>query len=220
MDHAHHPDDSGADLQKNAPLKPVLALFDCDGTITTTDTLLAFLRFYRGNVRFWLGLLYLAPWLVLYQCKLLANWRAKNAALTYFVGGEPLARFQAKCDEFARTVMPGLVRLGALQCIRRYQAEGATVVVVSASLENWLQPWCDAMGMAYIGTRIEVENGRLTGRIAGQNCHGPEKVRRVLAQYDVADYAEIHAYGDSRGDRELLALASKRFLKPFRHATP
>lgn len=37
-----------------------------------------------------------------------------------------------------------------------------------------------------------------------------------LEHYDVAAYTEIHAYGDSRGDAELLALASKRFFKPFR----
>jgi HAD superfamily hydrolase (TIGR01490 family) len=197
-------------------VKPILALFDFDGTITTKDTFLPFLCFYRGNRRFLIGLVCLSPWLVPYTCKLVANWRAKTAALTFFLKGDPLTALQAGCDEFARTVIPSLVRTGALAAIRRYQAEGARVVVVSASPENVVQPWCAAVGVECVATRLEVQDGKITGRIAGQNCYGPEKVRRVLERYDTAAYAEIHAYGDSRGDRELLALASKGFFKPFR----
>jgi phosphatidylglycerophosphatase C len=216
MDHARHPTDSRTDLQKAAPVKPLLALFDFDGTITSADTLWAFLRFSQSKTRFWAGLALLSPWLVLYRLKLLANWRAKNAVFTWYLAGEPLEAFQARCDIFAHTVIPGLVRPAALTAIRRYQEQGATVVVVSATPENWLRPWCDAIRVAYIGTRLEVKNGTLTGRIAGKNCHGLEKVRRILEGYDVAAYAEIHAYGDSHGDTELLALATRGFFKPFR----
>jgi phosphatidylglycerophosphatase C len=216
MDHARHPTDSRTDLQKAAPVKPLLALFDFDGTITSTDTLWAFLRFSQSKARFWTGLVLLSPWLVLYRLKLFANWRAKNAVFTWYLAGEPVEAFQARCDTFAHTVIPGLVRPAALTAIRRYQGQGATVVVVSATPENWLQPWCEAIRVAYIGTRLAVKNGTLTGRIAGRNCHGPEKVRRVLECYDIAAYAEIHAYGDSHGDTELLALATRGFFRPFR----
>jgi phosphatidylglycerophosphatase C len=200
-------------------MKPVLALFDFDGTITRQDTFLAFLRFYRGHVRFWTGLVCLSPLLVPYTLKLLANWRAKNAALTFFLRDEPVATFQAGCDAFAHTVLPHLVRPGALRAIQHYQAQGARVVVVSASPENWLQPWCEALGVGCIGTRLQVENGKLTGLIVGKNCYGPEKVQRLLEHYDPSEYAEIHAYGDSRGDAELFALATRRFFKPFRDSS-
>jgi HAD superfamily hydrolase (TIGR01490 family) len=218
MDYARHATDSRTDLQKAAPVKPLLALFDFDGTITSTDTLWAFLRFSQSKTRLWTGLVLLSPWLVLYRLRLLANWHAKNALFTWYFAGESVEAFQAKCDAFARTVIPGLVRPAALAAVRRYQEQGATVVVVSATPENWLQPWCDAIRVAYIGTRLEVKNGTLTGRIAGKNCHGPEKVCRVSERYDMAAYAEIHAYGDSHGDTELLALATRGFFKPFRSA--
>jgi HAD superfamily hydrolase (TIGR01490 family) len=159
---------------------------------------------------------FLSLWLVLYTFKLVTNWRAKNAALTLFLGGESVTAFQDKCDEFAHTVIPTLVRVGALEAIRRYQEQGAKIVVVSASPENWLQPWCQAMGVECIGTRLEIKDGKLTGRIAGKNCYGPEKVRRVLERYRPTAYAEIHAYGDTSGDRELLAMANKGYFRPFR----
>ena len=61
-----------------------------------------------------------------------------------------------------------------------------------------------------IATRLERDpGGRLTGRLAGLNCRGPEKARRVrewLAGHDLTG-AELWAYGDSPGDAELLAAA-------------
>ncbi|MCU1390542.1 MAG: Phosphoserine phosphatase, partial [Ilumatobacteraceae bacterium] len=53
-----------------------------------------------------------------------------------------------------------------------------------------------------------------TGRMAGDNCRGPEKVRRLrawLADHQLTD-AELWAYGDSNGDRELLAAAAHALM--------
>ena len=59
-------------------------------------------------------------------------------------------------------------------------------------------------------TRLEQDaSGRLTGRLQGANCRGPEKARRLRAWLEaegLAD-AEVWAYGDSEGDAELLAQA-------------
>ena len=55
----------------------------------------------------------------------------------------------------------------------------------------------------------------VTGRLDGPNCRGPEKLRRLhewLRGEELSDRAEIWAYGDSAGDRELLAGASRSFF--------
>ena len=54
------------------------------------------------------------------------------------------------------------------------------------------------------------EDHRLTGRMAGPNCRGPEKVARLeewLAARCDGEPAHVFAYGDSAGDRDLLARA-------------
>jgi phosphatidylglycerophosphatase C len=57
-----------------------------------------------------------------------------------------------------------------------------------------------------VATELEVVDGQLTGRLAGGNCRGDEKVRRLAALFgDPAPLA--WAYGDSRDDRPLLAAA-------------
>ena len=76
--------------------------------------------------------------------------------------------------------------------------------------------WCADQGLELAATEAEVAAGRITGNFAGANCHGPEKVRRIKALLDPADYAPVHVYGDSGGDREMLALATEPHYKPFR----
>lgn len=203
-----------------APASPAngrdLALFDFDGTITGADTLFHFLRFAVPGPRFVLGAVLLSPVLAAYKLGLMGNARAKTLVLAHFFKGLSRAEFRARGAAFAAQVLPGLIRPKALARIREHQARGDRVLVVSASLSDWVGGWCAAQGLELAATEAEVLDGRLTGRLATPNCHGPEKVRRIRALLDPAAYARIHAYGDSAGDREMLALAHEPHFRPFR----
>ena len=95
------------------------------------------------------------------------------------------------------------------------------VFIVSASIDNWVRPFFDIRnlkGVQVLGTQIEVEDGKLTGRFKSNNCYGKEKVHRIaeaLKSFERSEY-EIEAFGDSRGDKEMLAFADKGHFKPFR----
>lgn len=197
-------------------MKKKLVLFDFDGTITTRDTLLEFLRFYKGNVKFLLGMMVLSPILALYFLRLIPNWKAKQKCLAWFLGGEKLSDFEAKCRAFSDRILPRLIRPQALAAIQEYGAQKATVAVVSASAESWIGPWCTQNGIICVATQLEITDGRVTGRLCGENCYGPAKVKRIEKQFRLAEFDEIIAYGDSSGDREMFALAHQQFYKPFR----
>ena len=194
-----------------------IAFFDFDGTITTKDTLLEFIRFSKGNVAFALGFLFYSPWIVAFKLKLISNQRAKERVLQHFFKGMSLADFTLLCNRFASERLPSLLRPGALQEISRLKAEGTEVVIVSASPEDWIRPWADGLRLKLMASRLIVSAGHLTGRIHGANCHGEEKVRRIREKYDLSAFPEIYAYGDSSGDKPMLALASHQFYKPFRN---
>jgi len=198
-------------------VKKGIAFFDFDGTITTKDTLLEFIKFSKGSLSFYLGFLLYSPYLIAYKIKLISNQSAKEKILRHFFGRMPLEEFTQNCNAFADKVLPALIRPGALQQIRDYQSAGVSVVIVSASPENWLSCWTSKMDLALIGTRLEVKNNSLTGKIMGKNCHGEEKVSRIRNEYELNQYTDIYAYGDSSGDKPMLALATKSFFKPFRN---
>jgi HAD superfamily phosphoserine phosphatase-like hydrolase len=189
---------------------------------------LEFIKFSKGRLRFYLGFLINSPWLLAYRAGIISNQAGKDRILTWFFGGAPLNTFQDTCDRFAATAIPDLVRPKALREIRQLQEKGVEVVVVSASPANWLQKWTEETGVALLATRLQTRDlpavpqpglsvtTRLTGKILGRNCHGEEKVRRIRESYDLPSYDRIIAYGDSSGDKPMLALATNAFFKPFR----
>ncbi|PZR27839.1 MAG: HAD-IB family hydrolase [Citrobacter freundii] len=197
-------------------MKKGIAFFDFDGTITTKDTLLEFIRFAKGTLPFYTGFMLNSPYLVAFKAKIISNQLAKEKILAYFFKGMPLAHFEEICQRFATEVLPGLLRPDALKEIRSLQEKNIEIVIVSASPENWLKQWAQSIGASLIATRLEVKNDRLTGKIEGLNCYGEEKVCRIKALYTLTDYLDIFAYGDSSGDKPMLALANHSSYKPFR----
>jgi len=194
----------------------LIAFFDFDGTITTKDTLLEFIKFSKGRFKFYLGFLLNSPWLIGMKFRVISNQTAKQRIFTWFFRNHPLDDFQEQCSRFATTAIPGLLRPKALKEIQLLQEKGATVVVVSASPETWILPWARTLSLSVISTRLETANNVLTGRIYLRNCHGKEKCARIRENYQLEDFSDIYAYGDSSGDKPMLELATKSFYKPFR----
>jgi HAD superfamily hydrolase (TIGR01490 family) len=196
--------------------KKRIAFFDFDGTVTRRDTLAAVIRFQKGSLAFYAGMLLQAPRLLAWKLGLVSRDEAKQRILTYFFGGMREAVFRQHCDAFVEKKLLGLIRPAALAEISKLKAEKTEIVIASASAENWIRPWSDSLQLELVATRLEVKEGRITGRIAGKNCYGEEKARRILERWNLEEYAEVYAYGDSKGDKPMLALAGRSFFKPFR----
>ena len=193
-----------------------IAFFDFDGTITTKDTMFELIRHQKGTARFFAGFLLNIPVFALLKLKLIPNQRAKEKLLGHFFKGTPVKSFQSGCDLFIRDGLQKLIRAGATAEIKKLKDSGFEVVVVSASAENWIKKWADDTGVGLIATRLDAKDERLTGKIKGQNCNGEEKALRIALAYDLSQFDEIYCYGDSSGDKAMLALATKAFYKPFR----
>lgn len=116
-------------------------------------------------------------------------------------------------ERYATETLPALIRPAALERIVWHQRRGDQVVVVSASLDVYLEPWCRALGVDVICTQLEAADGRLTGKYFQGDCCGADKTRRIRERYRLADYATIYAYGDTEDDRQMLDMAH---VKVFR----
>ena len=193
-----------------------LFAFDFDGTLTTRDTLIAFIHYACGTPRFLLGFLLHAPLLVLMKLRLYSNGKTKQRLFTWFFQGMSIETFDALCQYFALS-HSHLLRPDTVRLLQQALSEGAEVLVVSASIDNWVQPFFSTFHLPpstfhVLCTQIEVIDGRLTGRFLTPNCYGQEKVRRILALHPDRSAYHLTAYGDSRGDRELLAFADEAHL--------
>lgn len=195
-------------------MKKIVA-FDFDGTLTTKDTLLVFIRFAKGSKDFWLGFLRFAHLLVLMKLGLYPNWKAKQKVFAHFFEGMRIEDFNEFCLRFAQDHQH-LLRPKGIEALHQALSDGAKVMIVSASIDNWVKPFFENQSIQILGTQIEVKGGLLTGRFLSKNCYGQEKVNRILALYPHREDYHLTAYGDSRGDKELLAFADESHYKPFR----
>ncbi|WGF87094.1 HAD family hydrolase [Marinivivus vitaminiproducens] len=196
--------------------RPALAAFDFDGTLTWCDTLLPFLRHAVGARRFWQGFGRLVPVLAAYRLGLMHNERAKVRVLAHYLVGWSEERLAVAARSFVAGPLEEMINGRAIEKLRWHQAAGHEVVIVSASPEFYIRPWAERLGVAAVlGTRLEMEHGRFTGRLSGANCYGPEKLRRLTRHFERLEDTDLFAYGDSRGDHDLLAAAQQRFYRTF-----
>ena len=193
-----------------------LALFDFDGTITTDDSLLKFIRFVVGDRRFLLGLVVLSPMLVLQKFKLIPNYKAKQYMLSWFFKGMSKEAFLKVANEYSLVHIDKILRPKAIEKINWHKNQGHKVVVVSASIECWLRPWCEKNNLELIATKLEIKDDIVTGKLLSKNCYGVEKVNRIKELYDLEIFDYIYAYGDSSGDKRMLEISHEKFYKPFR----
>ena len=201
-------------------MKKKIYCFDFDGTMKTSDTLLEFIKYAKGTSRFLMVFLKYSPLLVLMKLHLYPNWKAKQQIFAHLFAGMRIEKFDALCRGFAEESQH-LLRPKGITLMHEALVAGAQVFIVSASIDNWVRPFFDIRnlkGVQVLGTQIEVEDGKLTGNFKSNNCYGKEKVHRIaeaLKPFERSEY-EIEAFGDSRGDKEMLAFADKGHFKPFR----
>jgi HAD superfamily hydrolase (TIGR01490 family) len=197
-------------------MKQTVAAFDFDGTITTRDTFVEFIRFAKGTPALLLGFAMYSPLLIAYKLKLYPNWKIKQHLFSFFFKGMKLSDFDQFCNEFCRQSMH-LTRSQAISSIQNHIEKGNSIVIISASIENWVHPFAEQLGVSSIlCTKLEIDQkGCLTGRFASANCYGAEKVRRLLQLYPHREEYHLVAYGDSKGDKELLNFADEQFYRRF-----
>lgn len=193
-----------------------LALFDFDGTITTKDSFLDFSIFVLGKPRFYSLMITLLPYICLYFFKILSGKTLKEKFFKKMIKGWSESEFDKYSSDYTKKKLPEILKQSALNAIKAHREKGDEIVLVSASVEQWLKYFAIEQNMKLIATKLVIEKGVFTGDIEGANCRGHEKVRRILEIYDLNDFEHVYAYGDSSGDREMLLIADNKFYKYFR----
>ena len=202
-------------FERNLPAFRPLVAFDFDGTLTCRDSFLDFLAWRAGSARYARGLARLAPAALSYLSHQ-HRGLLKAAMVAEFLKGLSRKDLEEAAARYAAQMSPRLLRPDALRCWRRWQGQGARLVIVTASPETLVAPFAHGLGAErLIGTRLAFDAAdRVAGGFEGPNCRGPEKVVRLKAAFG-DDLRLEAAYGDSAGDREMLAIAGEAGLRVF-----
>lgn len=196
---------------------PTVAVFDFDNTMTTRDSLVPFLFYVAGPWKTLWKLLLLTPWLLGFLLKISSRQEVKERILTSFFNGISLAELQRLGTTYANYGLDQYVRPAALERLKWHQQNGHRCILISASVDAYLDAWTKRHRFHdLICSELDTDaNGIVTGRLKGDNCWGAEKKRRLIELLGPKSQYELYAYGDSRGDHELLDMADHRFYRFF-----
>ena len=166
-----------------APLQQTereLAVFDLDGTLTRSDTLLPFLLFACGTLASSPGCRGRCPGYWGWRCDWCRATARRPARAARVSRRHAARRARAGGEAFARERLPGLLRPQAVERLAWHRARGHRLALLTASLDLYVSPWARAAGFDdVLATRAAWDgNGRFAG-VAAENCRGEEKVRRL-----------------------------------------
>ncbi len=188
-------------------MAPRAALFDMDRTLVRLDTATLYVRWQRdrgeAGAR---DALRVAWWLLQYTLGIIDAPRVAERALVAFAGKEE-ARIVAECEEwFERYVLAHVAEAGR-EAVRRHRAEGELTAIVTGATPYAARPLARELGIDHVVcTQLEVEEGRLTGRVSGPLCYGAGKIELAerLARETGFSLDDACFYTDSITDLPLL----------------
>jgi phosphatidylglycerophosphatase C len=186
-----------------------VAAFDFDGTLSRKDSLGPFLELVCGRNQLRRALALRAPVLAGIAVGIGDRDAEKERLVGRLLVGRSASSVRDAGARYAQSLIEGdALRADMLERLAWHRAEGHEIVIVSASLDVYLEPLAPLLGVDRVFcTRLGVgPDDRLNGLLEGGNVRGPEKVRRIR-DWLGHDPVELWAYGDSAGDRELLAEA-------------
>ena len=196
--------------------KQRVAVFDVDGTLLQGDCLWRAARRSKGFAGQLLAALVCLPWLIGWQLRLISTGRFKQQVIAAFGICEAVNRAEAAgradwlLDDLKAQINPE-----ALQRLHWHQQQGDRVLLCSASPRLLLQPLANWLKVELLCTELEQRDGLWRPLLAGANCKGPEKLRRLEEHLGPLEGRLIEAYGDSKGDRELLKAAAIPHYRSF-----
>jgi phosphatidylglycerophosphatase C len=201
---------------RSTPTSKILVLFDFDGTLTEKDTLDEFIRFFskRRKIKYVKSVLHIPIW-IFNKLGIISNQRARRELIKMYFRGVKTESINKIIEDFTYQRLPYLLNPKAMEKLQWHREQEHHIVVVSASPGMWIRTWTDEMQIMLIATELEVHNATYTGKLATKNCSGAEKVRRIKAALRLHEYNYIYAYGDSKGDKQMLELADESFFKFF-----
>ena len=191
-----------------------LYCFDFDGTLTYKDTMFLYLKFYDSS-KFRFQFLKHIPLFILLKLKLANAEKVKKSFISSILKGQSKNRIEKKSQQFFEQFYPDLFRENALEFIKNIDRENTECFIVSASLDIWVKPFADHFKMNLLATRAEFKNDIFTGNLIRKNCNNAEKVNRIKEAIAGKKFDKTLAFGDTSGDKEMLAWANESQFEFF-----
>lgn len=198
----------------------VAAFFDIDGTLVSVNTAPLYARYMRRHGRARRrDLIRTAYYLLQYRLNMLDIDRAFERA-SDLIRGQDEAETKAFCEQWYQEVVRDYLVPQMLEQVEEHRRAGHELALLSSSTNYLAEPLARDLRVDHLlVTRLEVVDGRFTGRAIAPVCYGRGKVHwaRAFAGERDVDLAQSFFYTDSVTDVPVLELVGHpRIVNPDR----
>jgi phosphatidylglycerophosphatase C len=190
-----------------------IAIFDLDGTLTRSDTLLPYLAgFLAARPARWTRLAAVAAALFGYLIGRLDRDACKERIVLRCLGGASRAELTAYTERFVKRLLDRGMHRDALAALEAHRAHGAHLILLSASPDVYVPEIAARLGFQEcVCTELSWSGERLIGAFATPNRRAEEKsaVVRAIRQRRPGRMA---AYANSSSDLPHLELTDQPVL--------
>ena len=200
------PVETSAERPGDATSAGPLAVFDLDGTLTTSDSFLAFLLTFGKRHARYRALASTPFWIAAYLGRLMKDYQLKQRLIANFVAGVDPAAVSEHSEWFCEQWLPGHLHPIGHRLLQAHQNHQHRVILLSASPDIFVPRIAQALGIAeVICTRVRRVDGRWQGQLDGLNCKGQHKLELLQQHLKTRETpAGSFSYGDSKSDLAVL----------------
>ncbi len=187
-----------------------LALFDFDGTLCQQDSFTGFMSFVLSKPVLYRKCLKIFPQIAAYYSRIYPAHQMRPLLYKTLLSGKNSKIIQQLGQQYALSLYQHHLNDRVLEQLHWHKQQQHRVVIVSASLDLYLQPLAELLNIELICTQVEQQQ-YLSGKYLSPDCSCEEKVTRVKQLFDLDTYCHIYAYGNSKEDYAMLNCATQAF---------
>ena len=188
-----------------------LALFDFDGTLCKKDSFTGFIFYALSKRHIVKQGLKILPWIQAYYLNIYPANAMRVKIFNAMFKDAKASEIQDIAEEYAYQVM-GQLDVKIYQQLLAHQEQGDDIILVSASIDIYLEIICHLLNINLICTGTEIIDGKYSGHYSTPDCSSEQKKIRILEQYNIDQYQKIYAYGNSEEDLDMLSLADFKYM--------
>jgi HAD superfamily hydrolase (TIGR01490 family) len=196
----------------------IAALFDSDGTLYAAQFGRGMMKYAQTHGRSGQAWVYFASLLPSFLASKFSPAarevfeRERIARLAWLLKGWDEGEVMAAFHWVAHEYLLPTRRAAVLRRLAEHQLQEHRVLIVSGMFTACLEVIGRQLGVIdLIGTELEMEHGRCSGKIIPPVIKGAEKIARTRQYLESrgieVDWQASYAYGDSFSDRDMLSLA-------------
>lgn len=198
-----------------------LAIFDIDYTLTKKETSIELYKYMLKKDKKLLK--YLPSHIItglFYSLKVYNAGRTKENFLRFLSGtSEDELKFIVK--SFYKEKLESILYEDGIKAIKDFKEKGYKIYLISASPEFYVNEFYNIKEVdKVIGTKFQMNDGKFSCKISGENCKGEEKVKRLMEELKKdnieVDFKNSYMFSDSLSDLPLLKLVGKGYLINYR----